>query len=107
GAVADPQRPRRDEGCSFPVEKGDIRGFVPGAVGRTALGDGVDTVAEDALLDALPIHVIQRASQTELVGGAEGASHVRGVDEHLRGDAADVDAGATEDTLLDDGDGLL
>ena len=43
----------------------------------------------------------------EAGGLAHRMGHVRGVDEHLGGDAPHVQAGAAEDPLLADGDALV
>ena len=113
-AVADLQGALAGESGDVAVE-GDVRGLVAAAVLLAALRDRVDALAEDPLLQRLPVH--PPAGDGDLRGGRptdginavgadvlELADDIGGVDVHLRRDAADVDAGAAEDALLDDGD---
>jgi hypothetical protein len=65
--------------------------------------DGVDA-AEDAVADVAPAHLVQRRVDAEPARVPDVLGDVGRVDVHLRGHAADVDAGATEDAVLDHGD---
>ncbi len=87
--------------------EGDIR-VVFGAVAAATGRDLVDP-AEDPVPDVAPAHVAQFEVDAELRTARRGAGDVSGVHEHLRRDAADVQAGAAvgvvgTDTLVDHGD---
>ena len=76
------------------------------AVVLPAARDRVDP-AEDAVADVLPAHPVQGGVDAEPPAGGDGVGDVGGVDEHLGGDAADVEAGAAEGAALDQGDLLV
>ena len=84
----------------------DGRVLAMGPVVLAAARDGVDP-AEDAVADVLPAHAVRVASMPKPGAGGDGVGDVGGVDEHLGGDAADVQAGAAEGAALDDRDLLV
>ncbi len=61
--------------------------------------DGIDP-PEDARDDVVPAHLIDVRVDAILRGAANGLGDLGGVDEHLGGDAADIQAGTTESTLF-------
>ena len=86
--------------------RNDGRVLAMGPVVLAAARDGVDP-AEDAVADVLPAHPVQGGVDAEAGAGGDGVGDVGGVDEHLGGDAADVQAGAAEGAALDDRDLLV
>ena len=72
-----------------------------GAVVPPGRGDRVDP-AEHAVADVGPAHLVDGRVDPQMAGPAHGAGEVGGVHEHLGGDAADVEAGATERPVLDE-----
>ena len=93
--------------ASVLIIDGDIWGLVTAAVVLAALGDLVNAVVEDALHDGAPLHVVDLGINAEALAFAGGEGDIGGVDVHLGGDAADVQAGATETALFDDGNLLI
>ncbi len=83
-------------------------------------GDVVETVAvflaagcdridatEHPVDDVAPAHAVDRQIDAEFGGVTGHLHHVGGVHEHLRRDAAPVEAGTPEDAPLDDGDACV
>ena len=66
-------------------------------------GDRIDAPV-DPVADVSPAHAVERCVDAEPAGAAYRVGHLRGVDVHLRRDAADVDARSAEGALLDDRD---
>ena len=97
---------RADE-ASVLVVDGDIRGLVAATVVLAALGDLVDAVVEDALHNGVPLHVVDLGVNAEALAFAGGEGDIGCVDVHLGGDAADIQAGATEAALFNDGNLLI
>ena len=83
------------------VVDGDVVGLV--AVGLAVVGDGVDA-AEDPVPDRRPVGADLTDVDTEASGLPRLLHPVGGQDEHLGGDAPDVEAGAAEPALLDQAD---
>src|SRR5699024_5120783 len=81
---------------------GRIRAAVA-AVFEAAGGDRVDA-AEDPVADIAPAHGVDARVDPVSGGFADAGGHLGGVDEHLRGDTADVQARAPERAGLDDRD---
>ncbi len=71
-------------------------------------GEALVEAGDDAVavgVDRRHVDALQAREDAELVGLAGGVGHLRGVQERLGGDAADVEAGAAELPLLDQADG--
>src|SRR5690606_17950600 len=86
------------------VVDGDVRAVLA-AVALTARSDGIDA-AEDPVDDVVPPHPVDRRVDAVLRSGADRVGDLRGVDVHLRGDAAHVEAGAPEGAFFEEGDAL-
>jgi hypothetical protein len=83
---------------------GDVRALVALPVPPAAYGDRVDA-AEDAVADGAPVHVLDVSLDAERRGAVQRVRDLGRVLEHLRRDAAHVQAGAAEEIVLDDRDG--
>src|SRR5699024_6193767 len=89
-------RPHEPGGAA---QQGEVRVvLVVAAVLLAAHGDRVDP-PEDAVADRRPVHVPQLFGEAEAGGLGRRVRELRGVHEHLRRDAADVDAGPSEDVV--------
>jgi len=88
-----------------PLVERDIR-VALGAPSPAGVGDRVDT-PEDPVPDLGPVDLVQRGVHTEGSGAARPVGQVGWVDEHLRRDAADVEARAAEGTILEQCDALV
>ena len=84
------------------VVEGDVRAAAR-AVGVAVDRDGVDA-AEDPIADVAPANLVDRGVDAEPARVPDVLRDVGRVDVHLGRDAADVDAGAAEDAVFDDGD---
>ena len=89
------------------VVHGDIRGFFAAAVLFTALGNLIDAVGKDSVNDGIPIHAIDLSIKAQPAGLARRQGNIGGVDIHLGGNAAYVEAGPAEGALFNDGDFLV
>ena len=69
--------------------------------------DLVDAGGEDAVTNLRPVHGVYVCVDAQVLDLAGLLSDGRRVDVHLGGDATNVEAGATEDTAIDEGDLLV
>ena len=97
----DPKGARADEAR---VAAEEVHPFRIASVGLPGGGDRVDP-AEDPVPDVREADLLEGRVHSEPGPLAHGPGHLGDVDEHLRGDAPDVETGTAEDlTPLDDGE---
>src|SRR5699024_6940509 len=101
GPRGDREAPRAEEARLAQVGAG-VRA-ARAAVLEAAGGDRVDP-SEDAVADVAPAHALETRVDPVPGGLADGGGDLGRVDEHLRGNAAHVEAGTAEGARLDDRD---
>ena len=92
-------QPARTGEPRVPLVEGDVRA-PGGAIVAARHRDGVDA-SEDAVAHVDPPHLVHRGVDAEVAGALDGARDIGGMHEHLRRDAADVQARATERATVD------
>ena len=92
-----------DERCVAVVDI-DIGSFVPAAVCLAAVGNLVDSLGENAILDLLEINGVEGAVHTQAAGLADVAGGISGQNEHLGGNTPNVEASTAETSFLHQSD---
>ena len=95
---------RTDEACVLVVEVDVGQACTPIAA---ALGNTVDAGGEDTVADLGPVHGIHVRVNAKVLNLASLLGDGGRVDVHLGGNTAHVQAGATEDAAVDEGDLLV
>ena len=85
----------------------DVGGFGATTIGFATCRDGVDAIREHSLDNFWPCHIGELRGNVVFAGSANGFGHLRGVNEHFGGDAANIEAGAAEFSFFNDSDGFI
>ena len=85
----------------------DVGGFGATTIGFATCRYGVDAIREHSLDNFWPCHIGELRGNVVFAGSANGFGHLRGVNEHFGGDAANIEAGAAEFSFFNDSDRFI